>query len=140
MGKINWARVFLCGLLAAVVWYLLSALVLAFLGKDFTAVLFAASPRTFPQTMPGFYAFRGTTTLATGVWAMWLYAAIRPRYGPGPKTAALAGFAWWAIRVLSDSFWGALGLIPLGVLLAPLAAFLLAHIAAAVLGAWPYEE
>lgn len=140
MGKINWTRVFLCGLLAAIVWYLLSSLVMVFLGKEFTAALLAASPRTFPENMRGFYAFRLTTTFATGIWAMWLYTAIRPRYGPGPKTAAMVGFAWWAIRVLSDFFWGALGLIPLGVLLAPLAAFLLAHIAAAMLGAWPYEE
>jgi len=140
MGKINWGRVFLCGMLTAIVWYLLSSLLLAFLGKESVAVLFAASPPTYPENMRGFYAFRWTTTLATGIWAMWLYAAIRPRYGPGPKTAAVAGFAWWAIRVLSDFFWGALGLIPLGVLLVPLAAFLLAHIAAVVLGAWPYEE
>jgi hypothetical protein len=31
------------------------------------------------------------------MWIMWLYAAIRPRYGPGPKTAAVAGFALWFI-------------------------------------------
>ncbi len=27
--------------------------------------------------------------------AIWLYAAIRPRYGPGPATALRAGFVVW---------------------------------------------
>ena len=32
-----------------------------------------------------------------GIVAVWLYAAIRPRFGPGPKTAAMAGLAVWFI-------------------------------------------
>lgn len=46
--------------------------------------------------------------LATVIWwnvwgyilgfaAIWLYAAIRPRYGPGPGTALRAGFAVWIL-------------------------------------------
>jgi hypothetical protein len=30
-----------------------------------------------------------------GIAAIWLYAAIRPRYGPGAATALRAGFAVW---------------------------------------------
>ena len=32
---------------------------------------------------------------ALGVGLVWLYAAIRPRFGAGPRTAALAGVAAW---------------------------------------------
>ena len=32
-----------------------------------------------------------------GVMAIYLYAAVRPRYGPGPKTAAAVGVAYWVI-------------------------------------------
>ena len=32
-----------------------------------------------------------------GIAAIWLYAAIRPRYGPGPATALRAGFAVWVL-------------------------------------------
>jgi hypothetical protein len=38
--------------------------------------------------------------LAYGILMVWLYVAIRPRYGAGPKTAALAGLAAWAIGTL----------------------------------------
>jgi len=32
---------------------------------------------------------------ATGIIAVWLYASIRPRYGAGMKTAAIAGLGVW---------------------------------------------
>ena len=33
--------------------------------------------------------------LAVGILTVWLYAAIRPRFGPGPKTAVCAGMVVW---------------------------------------------
>jgi len=30
-----------------------------------------------------------------GIYALWLYATIRPRFGPGPRTAVIAGIAVW---------------------------------------------
>ena len=38
-----------------------------------------------------------------GIFAVWLYAAIRPRYGAGPKTALCAGAAVWGIGYLGAS-------------------------------------
>jgi hypothetical protein len=32
-----------------------------------------------------------------GIAAIWLYAAARPRFDAGPKTAALTGFAYWVV-------------------------------------------
>lgn len=52
-------------------------------------------------------AFLVIVNIAMGMWAMWLYAAIRPRYGPGPKTATVAGFAWWVVGSLMDANRGA---------------------------------
>ena len=34
---------------------------------------------------------------AVGIFAVWLYAELRPRYGAGPRTAALAAFAVWVL-------------------------------------------
>jgi len=57
-----------------------------------------------------------------GILAVWLYAAIRPRYGPGPRTALLAGAAAWAlfyglcsITYLAAGMWPT-GLIVIGLL------------------------
>src|SRR5207245_2117466 len=38
--------------------------------------------------------------ILTFIWAIanvWIYAAIRPRFGPGPRTAAYAGIVSWVI-------------------------------------------
>src|SRR5260370_29519377 len=53
----------------------------------------------------------------TGIAAIWLYAVARPRFGPGPKTAALTGVAYWVIGYVFPAVgWGAMGLFPLGLL------------------------
>ena len=36
----------------------------------------------------------------TGIYALWLYATLRPRLGPGPKTAAITGIAVWILGSL----------------------------------------
>lgn len=40
-------------------------------------------------------------TIALGVLTVWLYAAIRPRLGAGPKTAITAGIFMWACVYLN---------------------------------------
>ena len=39
-----------------------------------------------------------------GIFIIWLYAAIRPRYGAGPETAIITGLAVWFICLLIG--WG----------------------------------
>ena len=137
MGKINWTRVFLCGLLAGGVWTLLSVTLLVFVGGDFLAA--ALNDR---QSAPsgGVHLFLLFSNLAAGVWAMWLYTAIRPSYGPGPKTAVVAGLAWWVIVSVQSAKWVALLSVPPAAVLAPLAATLPAIIVATLAGAWFYEK
>jgi hypothetical protein len=137
MGKINWVRVFLCGLVAGLVWTLLSIVITASVGYDFVAAVSGGklyAPRT------ELVAFHAGVNILMGIWAIWLYAAIRPRYGQGPKTAAVAGFAWWVIGALMNAIWGSLGFVPPKVLLMPVVAALPAIIVAAVIGAWAYKE
>ena len=135
MGKMNWARVVLCGMVAGLVWSLLSLVLLVLVGGD----LLDAVPRlTAPSR--SLYLFPLSVNFAMGIWAMWIYAAIRPRFGAGPKTAARAGFAWWVMYCLAKANWGPFGLISPKVLVALLAATLPALIVTMVISAWPYEE
>ena len=138
MGKINWRRVVLCGFLTGVVWGVLYAIAFPLVGGH-----------DIPGNVPG-WPFRGTSAstraiviiwpFVWGISTMWLYAAIRPRYGPGPKTAAVAGFALWFFGSWVDVFWAALGAVSLGALVGPVAANLPIVLMAAILGAWPYKE
>jgi hypothetical protein len=76
------------------------------------------------------------------ILAIWLYAAIRPRYGAGPGTAALAGVAGGLLMgVFPDVFWGfSLRLIPARVWVGDAAFTLVVFVIATVLGAWVYKE
>jgi hypothetical protein len=91
MRGTNWPRVFVCGLVAGVVWTVLSSVVTVLAGHEFAATV-PGNRLAAPDA--GFVAFLLVVNLAEGIWAMWLYAAIRPRYGDGVKTAAVAG-AWF---------------------------------------------
>lgn len=39
--------------------------------------------------------------LIMGIVLIWVYAAIRPRFGPGPKTAFMAAIALWLVSCIS---------------------------------------
>jgi magnesium-transporting ATPase (P-type) len=76
-----------------------------------------------------------------GIAAVWLYAAIRPRYGPGPNTALRAGLATWAIAVFLSNFVGSpLGLFPLRLLVIATVVALVEIVVATLVGAWLYKE
>ena len=138
MGKMNWVRVLLCGVLTGGIWYLLALLVFVFaLGEtEFVTAVEATARPTFAGPLSFFLH------LGLGIWTIWLYAAIRPRFGPGPKTAVLTGFALWIVGVLVDAMKFSMGFIPLpiGALLAPVAAGLPIIVLATVAGAWLYQE
>ena len=140
MGKMNWGRIFLGGLLWFVVYHLLGAASwFLFLEKEWTPAL-AALGRHIEET-PGFIALFLFLTLGFGVAAVWLYAAIRPRYGAGPKTAACAGLAVWKIGILLPTLaWGWLLGFPIGLIAGTVASALVGSVAATVVGAWPYQE
>ena len=141
MGKINWIRVFLGGLIAGAV------------GNVFQFVawmpLVGRSLRTTLQTYG--YAMQETVSITVfkavwifvmGIVAVWFYAAIRPRYGAGPGTAVLAGvIAGFLMGVFPDIAWGlVLRLIPAKVWLADAIFSMVAMVIVTVLGAWVYKE
>ena len=133
----NWRRIIVCGLVTAVVWTALSAISTWYLGADFNA---AVPGNKILAPSAGLVAFLFALNFGGGIWAMWLYAAIRPRYGAGPKTAAVAGFSWWIAGTLADATWGSFGLVPVKAFL-PLSAIALPEmVVAAMVGAWLYRE
>lgn len=140
MGKINWGRVLLCGLVAGVVWGAIATPVLLVVGvgQDFLAAIPIGNP--FSPLQPGLVAFYGLMWFVLGVWMMWLYAAIRPRYGPGPKTAAIAGLATAVFGVMTDAVWVSMGVVPVSVAVGPVAAAVPILIVSAMAGAWLYKE
>jgi hypothetical protein len=142
MGRINWGRVFLGGLLAGVVInvseMILNTVVvkrdweeaMRALGKDPAAAM--AGNAMAIWILWGFLA---------GIGLVWLYAAIRPRYGPGAKTAAIAGVGgWFFAGFLANLAMMNVGLFPQRLIMIGLVWGLVEFIVAAIVGAWAYKE
>ncbi len=76
-----------------------------------------------------------------GIFIVWLYAAIRPRYGAGPGTAVLAGLAAWFLVFLLHSIGEApLDLFPLRLYVIITLVGALQMGLAGVAGGWVYQE
>ena len=76
-----------------------------------------------------------------GVSLVWLYAAIRPRYGAGPRTAICAAAAvWWFAFVFPKIGNVAMGLFPAGVTALATVWGLAEVVIAALVGARVYQE
>lgn len=132
VNTIRWERVVAFGILAGIVWTLLSAAAIAIAGADFMAALPPRRARVGP--------FLLVANLIAGVWVVWLYAAIRTHYGSGLKTAAVAGTSWWILQSLQSSKWVALGVVPAHTIWGLGIATLPAMLLSAAFGAWCYEN
>jgi hypothetical protein len=98
MGKINTGRVILGGLVAGIVSDILGFLVDGlWLAPRWNAGLNALGRGGIaPNQWIGF----DLLGIACGLVAVWIYAAIRPRFGPGLATAIKAGVAVWVLGTL----------------------------------------
>jgi hypothetical protein len=140
MAKLNWSRALLGGALAAVVWGILYAPV-----HPLVEVHTNLGRPVLPIT-----PFRGATLLqrvlvvitgfVQGIATVSLYAGIRPRFGAGPRTAAIAGLSIWFLTSWMHLLWAVFTAIPVADVLLPLLINLPLMVLAGLAGAWLYRE
>jgi hypothetical protein len=139
MGKINLGRVIVGGIVAGVIVdvfeYLLNAKILA---DQWHALMVA---QKLPMWgMNEIIAF-DVMGLAIGLIAVWTYAAIRPRFGAGPKTAVYAALLTWVTGyVLMDLSPLITGMFPQTLFLTLIGVGLVEIVVATVAGAFIYKE
>jgi hypothetical protein len=139
MGRINWGRVVLGGVLWYLVFSIFWAAAWPFVGRVENPV-FEEMNRPFEVT-PQWLALWVAVSLVMGIFSIWFYAAIRPRYGPGPRTALCAGLALWlAMSPLPTLVWGSVLRFPARMIAVDVGANLVAIVAATLVGAWAYKE
>lgn len=139
MGKINFGRVLLGGLVAGLILnigeFVLNDKVLGTQMKAFFL------KHGFDDPGGNFIAIAVGLTFVLGIVVVWLYALIRPRLGAGPKTAIVAALiAWLGIYLYCGVINGLLFGIPLNAMLLILVWGLVEYILAAIAGAWCYKE
>src|SRR5262245_56771731 len=112
MGKINLQKVIVGGLIAGVVLNVIDFLVFGMAMKDQMAAAMTALGKSAVMTSSQM-VWLVVLDFVIGIFLVWLYAAVRPRYGAGPGTAAKAGVAAWFIgSCLVNVFMGILGIWP----------------------------
>jgi len=139
MGKINLGKVIAGGLVAGLVLnvfdFVLHGVILA---ADWNAALAALNKPAMGGNTIGMYV--GFDFL-TGIGLVWLYAAIRPRFGPGVQTAVIAGIAgWFFCGLIATLYQMPNGIFPMKLMVMPLVASLVFAPVATVAGASIYKE
>jgi hypothetical protein len=140
MGKINVGRVILGGIVAGIVADVLSFLVDGvWLGNQWNAGVSALGR---PMLGPGQWIWFDVFGLIAGIVTIWIYAAIRPRLGPGVKTAVWAGVAVWIVGALLPNltFMGVTGLFPQHLMVGTTVGAFFEIVLGAIAGAALYKE
>ena len=107
MREMNSGRILLGGLIAGLIMNGSEAALHAGILGDETGLLYEKFRIGIPDTV-GNLVILIFATFVLGIVAVWLYAAMRPRYGAGPRTALIAGGTVWLLSHLwSGAYLGA---------------------------------
>jgi chromate transport protein ChrA len=80
-------------------------------------------------------------TFLLGIMIVWVYALIRTKLGPGPKTALMAGFVgWFCVYFYAGVLNGTLFGVPPFLMGVGLTWGLAEYLLGAIAGAWLYKE
>jgi hypothetical protein len=139
---INTSKVVVGGLVAGVVMNVSGFIVNGMLlGKRMEAEMLAAAPSLQGRGMgTGAMTGRILTSFAVGLLLVWLYAAMRPRFGPGMKTAAYAALVVWLCGFLFYLDWLYLGMMSTGSYVIVSCVMLVTLLIAAGIGGMLYKE
>jgi hypothetical protein len=140
--SINMQRLALGGAAAAVVIFLITGVINgALLSSQFESWMHEMGSLAHPPAQSVSMSLWTLMCVIYGMCGTWLYVAIRPRYGAGPKTALLAGFVLWIVSKLATALdLIALGIVPQPIIVAQLIGGLVTIVAGVFVGAWIYRE
>jgi hypothetical protein len=139
MGQINWGRVIAGGLVAGLVMNISETILhMPILGPQMEAHLKNLNLPPITGSAIGVFV---VVTFIVGILTVWLYAAIRPRYGAGPGTAACAGLVVWALYYFLPGLgFMTMGVFPSGLVVISMIWSIVEMLIAGVAGAYFYRE
>jgi hypothetical protein len=139
MSKINYGRVILGGLVAGLVLSVGEFVSHTFVFREQVEASFGKLH--LPPPGGSFVALAVSLTFMLGIVMICVYAMIRPRYGPGPKTAiCAASVIWFCVDfyhgILNAPIFG----LTKGFVIVALVWGIVEYSLAAIAGAWLYKE
>jgi hypothetical protein len=140
MGKINVGRWLLGGIVAGILVDVSETILNAVVLKGQWDAAMKALGRPMTESGGAMVVWMAWG-LVYGLACVWLYAAIRPRFGPGAGTALKAGLAAWLLAdLLSSVGMGNMGILPSGLLTTSAIWSLVETLVVTTVGAWIYRE
>jgi hypothetical protein len=139
MRRINLGRVILGGLLTGLLINISEAVLngVVFV-NEMNAAMAALNKPPVDGGMIVWFVLLG---FVIGIATVWLYAAMRPRFGPGPQTAIIASSAVWGLGYLYPNLtFIIMNLFPTRLMIIVTVWGLAETIIAGVAGAWLYSE
>jgi hypothetical protein len=101
----------------------------------------ALKARNLPPMGGGAMAYFGVMSLVLGFILVWLYAAVRPRLGPGPKTAAIVStLVWFLAYFFANVSNVVFGFMPIALTVVGTVWGLVELVVAGEVGAFMYNE
>jgi hypothetical protein len=139
MDGINTGRVILGGLLAGLIINISESILNGVVfGEEMNAAMAAINKPPIASSMIVWFIVLG---FGLGILTIWLYAAIRPRFGPGAKTAVCAALAVWFFAYLyPNAFVMITNIFPRRMIATGTIWGLVEIVAASIAGAWLYRE
>jgi hypothetical protein len=141
MSQINTAKVITGGLVAGIVFNLIDFVINGFMMRaDYAANASRLGLDPASMETPAAMASWVIIDFILGFVVVFLYAAIRPRFGAGAKTAIFAGLILW-VAITSMVFgFAQIGLLTTALVVKMLIPTLVNVSAGSVAGAWVYKE
>jgi pimeloyl-ACP methyl ester carboxylesterase len=139
MNRINMGRVLIGGLLAGLIInfgeFILNGVLLA---EEMNEAMKALNK---PPISPGMIVWFVLFGFGLGFMLVWVYAAIRPRFGAGMKTAICASTLVWGLSSLFPNLFSiVIEIFPRGMIILGTIWALVETNLAGIAGAWLYKE
>jgi hypothetical protein len=139
MSGINTRRLMLAGLVAGILDNVLDGVIGAFfLSGDFNEILTRLNVEQGSLRSSAWIIIVGD--LLYGFLLVFTYVAMRPRFGPGPKTAVISALSIWLVMVITLSFLLIIQLYSMSGFVRNALLYLVASIIVSIVGAAIYKE
>ena len=140
--RMNVSKVVVGGIIAGIVMVLIDFVINTYLlGPQYMTEMDAFKPGSSAAMMAGNAKFvYPLLDIILGIVLVWLYAAIRPRFGPGPRTAFLAAAVLWIVSCIAYYGYLQMGMMSSGLWWEFSIAGLVALTISAMVGARFYAE
>ena len=139
MGGINATRWLAGGVVAGIVMWVIEGAASMLYAEEMQTVM--ESLGLSMEMSAGAWVMTVLMSLLTGLVLVFFYAAARPRFGPGPKTAIIVAIALFLVGMLvSLMCYAMMGLFPTRLVLIWGSIGLVEMILVSLAGAWVYRE